>query len=566
MIKNLVILGLVPCLLFGEMGDSIASRMYTDLDTIKGIFESQYAPMEWKRSYAGWDLDDQIALAKAKIDQIPSAGIKDYQKILKEFINSTMDFHVSVHFFSTETAGLPFQLKSANQRYYIVALNRTHFPKGEIQVGDEVITFNEKPIRQAVLEFIQSELGSDSLSAQSIGEMLFTNRQGSQGMSIPQGKAVIGIKHKKTNAIKKYNLKWSHSPEKIVSIPLKQIPPQAAYPFPLKLRKALLSENELFAKKMRSPLAPFLAKREGFSGGEGVGERKSFIPTLGKKIWVSRPTSEFYAYVFETSDHRRFGYIRIPEYSDSDHAFLQFKELIALMQVETEALVIDQLNNPGGSVFQMYAFLSTLTDYPLELPLHRITLTQKEIAAAIGMLPILDMIKTDQDVLEIFGDDLSGMPVTLETVKKIADYFYFQVNQWSLGLTFTDPYPLWGISEVTPHPEVRYTKPILVLINQLDFSCGDFFPAVMQDNARATLLGTTTGGAGGFVLTAAYPNLFGIAQISYTGSLAYRKNNRLIENLGVEPDIEYRLTNEDLTNFYTPFKQKILESIKNLTR
>lgn len=53
-----------------------------------------------------------------------------------------------------------------------------------------------------------------------------------------------------------------------------------------------------------------------------------------------------------------------------------FRELITHFQKETDALFIDQVNNPGGSVFYRYALASILSDYPLTMTQHRLRLTQ----------------------------------------------------------------------------------------------------------------------------------------------------------------------------------------------
>ena len=130
------------------------------------------------------------------------------------------------------------------------------------------------------------------------------------------------------------------------------------------------------------------------------------------------------------------------------------------------------------------------------------------------------------------------------------DFCNFIVDEWNAGHQLTDPYFLYNINHINPHPSARYTKPILVLINSLDISCGDFFPAILQDNKRAPLFGTRTAGAGGYVRPASYPNRFGVDLFRYTGSIAERVDKNPIENLGVTPDIFYSLSEEDLQGNY----------------
>src|SRR5690606_18873159 len=130
----------------------------------------------------------------------------------------------------------------------------------------------------------------------------------------------------------------------------------------------------------------------------------------------------------------------------------------------------------------------------------------------------------------------------------------------------TDPYPLYGIDVIEPHAMVRYTKPVLILTNSMDFSGGDFFPAMMQDNKRAIIFGEKTAGAGGFVVTDIFPNFLGIQDFSYTASLAERKDHRPIENLGVQPDVPYKISVNDLTRNYVEYVQAIKKELKKMER
>lgn len=564
--------------LFGENNEAVKGKMCADLDAIKGIFQTQYAPTEWKQTYGGWILEEKIENAKDQVRNTDSISIKDYQRILHEFFQSTQDFHVSISFYSTESANLPFLLKSAQNRYFITGLTRDAFPRSPIEIGDEIKSFNGRPIAEVLNEFRKEELKrGDSLSDLSVAEMFFTKRSGSQGHLIPDGNVSLGVRHKGERKDSFYSINWNYSAERIKNISLgsnlgtTQMYALSNIMEPIKAlgpkQKTPLGMSKVFKKSMLSPYYKPLSTTQVFdAAGEGLGSRNSFVPALGKKIWTSHPDSDFHAYLFETPDRHRYGYIRIPHFDASTYEFEQFKELVQRLEEESEALIIDQINNPGGSVFYMYALLSTLTDKPLTVPNHRIALTQKEIAFGLSALSDFESASSEEDAIDLLGDSLDGLPITMDTVNKISDYFHFLQSQWNLGITFTSPFPLYGFYEIHPDYEVRYTKPIMVLINQMDFSCADFFPSILQDNKRATLLGTTTGGAGGFVLTAKYPNLFGVEEMSYTGSIAYRDDNNPIENLGVKPDIEYRLTVEDLTSCYEPFKAKILESVKKLKR
>ena len=141
------------------------------------------------------------------------------------------------------------------------------------------------------------------------------------------------------------------------------------------------------------------------------------------------------------------------------------------------------------------------------------------------------------------------------------DFSRFVINQWNSGKRLTDLTDLQGVGHIDPSAVVQYKKPIMVLVNELDFSGGDFFPAILQDNKRAVIFGTRTSGAGGVVKSISYPNQLGISGFSLTGSIAFRANGNPIENLGVTPDVKYARTAADIQNGFKGYAAAVNDAM-----
>jgi C-terminal processing protease CtpA/Prc len=137
------------------------------------------------------------------------------------------------------------------------------------------------------------------------------------------------------------------------------------------------------------------------------------------------------------------------------------------------------------------------------------------------------------------------------------------VDQWNKGRSLTEPTFIEGVDQIQPSP-THYTKPILTLINELDFSGGDFFPAIMQDNKRAVLFGTRTAGAGGFVREVQFPNRLGVHSFSMTGSIAVRADGSRIENEGVRADVQYEPTPADLQGGFQEYAAAVNAAVAKL--
>jgi C-terminal processing protease CtpA/Prc len=130
---------------------------------------------------------------------------------------------------------------------------------------------------------------------------------------------------------------------------------------------------------------------------------------------------------------------------------------------------------------------------------------------------------------------------------------------FSADETLSEPIPFPGLSS---HPEpgrVRWTKPLLVLIDELSVSAGDLFPLLIKSNHLDTLFGQGTSGAGGNVeVVTQLPH--SAVQLALTrGSFtvvdpsAAHPDERFVEDNGVTPDLEYSHTVADFRAGYVGY-------------
>lgn len=283
-----------------------------------------------------------------------------------------------------------------------------------------------------------------------------------------------------------------------------------------------------------------------------LGGKRTFVPVLGEIVWewpnaigVSAP---FSAYICRVKNGRRIGYARVPHYEYHEDSVNVFSELIDRFETTTAAMVFDQVNNPGGSIFHMYSILSALTNRPLVLPKHQLCLDENDAAMAL------------QTVAKAEAGE--AVPIRERPSTEAVAYSRFVLSEIRAGRRrLTNPGYLGGVAEILP-AKIHYTKKIVVLINELTFSAPEFLAAILQDNGRATLFGAGTAGAGGCVRHRVIPNNLGIDYMTYTWTLAWRTNGQPIEGVGVQPDVRYSVTADDLQSGFTGYRQALLATIE----
>lgn len=525
-------------------------QMVRMIDAIADVYDSMYAPALWKKEFANWTLGANVQIAKDKI-LVKELPLNEYHKIVNELILSMKDYHVSVRFFATEKASLPFTIRGVDGKYFLVYIDRKKLPQAEFpfSLGDELVAMNGESVDD-IVKSIKATLGDNTDETdQALSELYVTSRSAARALTVPQGPVTLTFN--KDGKKVEHQLIWDYSKEQINTKNLSSFDNEL--------------QNKFDSLQMTSAVATELANEMNADNNFALGARTSFLPALGTKIWSSDKDNHFDAYIYMNDAKELIGYVRIPKYGAGEKESKQFSEIIKKFQKTTDKLIIDQLNNPGGSVFYLYSLVSMLTDKAMFTPKHYMAINQEMIMEDINSLEELSKIKDLDELKKLMGGEtVGGYPVSMTFLEFMKAYYQFKIDEWSKGKKLTTPYHLYGVDKINPHPEVNYSKPILLLVNELDFSGGDFFPAIMQDNKRATIMGVRTAGAGGYVIGVNIPNQLAVGGFRYTGSLADRIDHTPIENLGVKPEVDYSLTEKDFKNGFKPFAEAINDQIKKL--
>ena len=513
--------------------------MLNHLNTVEYEFEFNYALSDLKQELFSWCLQNEIEKIRQQIKQKGSFGVKDYQRSIKDLFATTHDVHSSVDFYSTEYAALPFLVQGVNDRYFVVWCNDLYLQtKGvSIHCGDEIISFDDIPVKEIVDQILKDSFsGYATETFQRLSELQLTLREGGANEKVPQGR--VKVCYKKNDHLQTAYLNWLYIPEKVT----------------LNHQMPLTTLNKKYPIQVKNRLLHSYQKAVNFGNCYAtkiIGAKKNIFPPIDDKIWESS-SENFDAYIFK-NNWKKVGYVRIPDFDGNIDLVSEFEEIIRHMRKNTTTLIVDVMNNPGGYGFYTFALLSMLTPKPLKNVSERNLITQKDAFTAVNDIKYFEKVKTEAQAQDLLGVEICGYVVDEKLAKGICDRSKFVLKEYNNKHYFTDPYPLEGVDFIYPHKRVNYDKNLIVLVNALSISCADIFPAVLQDNKRAIIVGTATAGAGGCTISKSIANRYGIAEMHFTNSMIYRSDGSYLENRGVTPDIVYSFTEDDYKNNYRNF-------------
>jgi hypothetical protein len=275
---------------------------------------------------------------------------------------------------------------------------------------------------------------------------------------------------------------------------------------------------------------------------------------------------------------KRVGLLRIPSYSidNIEAAGPVIEYFVRQLEMKSDYLILDQMNNPGGSVTYSDMWIRALVgkiDASKHMrfqvrPTTHFMENFSEIYTEMNKIstilpseirdPLLDEVREQFERVHLAyrtGETLSE-PVTLLPFLRLIELTQAFAKMANPQADLFSDQPKHSLLR-----DFSYTKPILMLINQFDFSGGDATPASLSDHGRVLLVGTRTAGAGGTVEAFSLRLLATEFKYRLTTSLMYRPSRPeqpYVENYGVQPNIEMEPTAHDYVTGFGGFLERVL--------
>jgi hypothetical protein len=543
--------------------DLTRDERVSDAQTMIATFDSRYAPADWKKDFLDVSLSDLTANLMGEVYRQDMTD-EDFYAAMERFSGSLRDTHNWFIIPSSYGARLPLSCDYVEGKVIISRVDG-----GQMTVdgftfkrGDELVSIDGVAAKAAIDDLAQYDReGTEAPQNRFLAGSL-TYRSQDVLPYIPTGSAVVEIRSRESGQVGKVTLQWQTFGNPMAKGPGKNAPAAKA------------SVSVRTASSSSDGIDPELGTFSGLEHlrwsaiNEAVASRDArfgdFMPFF--PLWDSFEKISDNPLLIGTFkvDGRRIGFIRIPTW----HPYNQgswidlLANVVPLLESETDALVIDETDNGGGSICLVNFITGFFTPNPIK--------------------ELLFQIKANKDWLlefEYYLDYCEGQKgankADCAIIKNIVDELRRAI---AAGDRLTAPFSICG-DDGNIHPVVDstgkryvYTKPILVLINEFSISAADMFPAPLQDSGRAKLFGANTCGAGGSVRTTEKLG-YSEFQVSQTESLAVRSkpttapdgtSTVYIENVGVAPDIPYEITIDDFLGGYQGYRNAVDDAVRTM--
>lgn len=496
-----------------------------DFGQLVGLFDKRYAPYEWKKQVFQFDMLD----AQPWLDRVAKTQTDlDYYELCMEYVASLHDANSAYILPSDFRARLGFSLNMIQGQGFISSVDRGLLPASAypFDFGDIVISVDGKTPSEWIASFIKyAPVSSPRTADQTLASFITDRRQQSIPRAVEVGdRADVVILRPATGTTETYSIPW-----------IKTGTPLSAGPVPS--AKAVISgPPQADAQAPSGPLLPLYRLPEGF------------VQRLG------RTGGDFFLSGTYSAGGRNLGYLRIGGFNSAAAPVLaQLDAELAYLQQNTDGLIIDDWGTGGAN--QCYA---------------------EELAARFLASPFPTVgyaLRATRDWITFFESRLNLAPP--EARSQIQANLDQVVSAYEQNRGLTEPLPLCGNTIFHAPAATVFTKPVVLLVNELSSGPAEFFAATLQDAGRAVVFGGQTAGLG------TTNNAFSVGSyaegiVLVSVALAVRPNEvsvpgfpatRFIENAGVFPDVLYdAFTAENLATLGAPyvaqFTQTLLDQIK----
>ncbi|PIR26872.1 MAG: hypothetical protein COX62_06180 [Deltaproteobacteria bacterium CG_4_10_14_0_2_um_filter_43_8] len=515
---------------------SLEQRL-ADANDLIHLFEQRYAPFPWKENTLGLSA---VTMADRLLQEARDANSdEDLYEAFIHYMSTLQDAHVSWSLPSTRIVRLPLQMEYYPQKLFITEINRDLLPKEHFpfEEGDEVLSVDGVPALEALENLERYVHLGNKLATLKIAALFLSVRPQSIFPFLSENPVELEVYSPQRRAKQKFLLPW-----KVEGYTLAE--------------QTIPSRDDF--QKQSFALASLLPE------SANPYRKESFFPLWDS--FVERKKLPFQTGIF-TQDGMSIGYLRLDTWKierrdRAEKALAALAHELQYLSLHTDALVLDQTNNPGGNTCFVERAAGLFLQEPAPSMLFSLRATRTWLQDFES-----DLISLEQsDDKEL--DELKALfRIYTKTIRAALKDGAFLTN----AMPLCNPY-----GEILPYldretgEQLTYNKPVVLLVNELSCSGGDMFPALLQDAGRVKVFGENTMGCGGNVVE---EQQFGFSELTvrYTASLMVRPKAvqlpsgnmaRYIENVGVIPDIPYHLGAEDYQEEFKSYKDAIVEAVK----
>ncbi len=488
-----------------------------EFTALAAFVRTHYGPLDLKMQTLKVDLTEMVDRYS---QQAANATNLEFYYLVNKFVAEFRDSHFGARLNSNRVSKLGFLVDRIEKKALIDEIDRSvlstaSFPFAK---GDELVSLGGKPAADLVIE-LGKHLNSGNVETNARGAtQLLTFRSGNI-VPVQKGKVELEIRRGTSNLVEKVTLEWQQSGDDF------------------------LGEEPTWNARALKPMdyADLSVDFDGLPKAE-----KSFRCSPETRVAIPKDATKifdkpFVAYYHPTAKGN-VGYLRIPHYSWNDSQgksvnelrFKQYEYAIYKLQQNTVGLVIDQDHNCGGSVSLVENMVSLFASKPFAG-------LQFKFLATRGEYLLFKSWANEESQKTMDG---AGFQEVFDLMKVA-----FSKNERTTALTsFTG-------SLIKQPNSVRYTKPVLILADEMSGSGGDAFPAMMQGNGFAKVAGSRTMGAGGHVEEFS-PLNYSANTVRITKSLFFHPNGTPIENNGVTPDFPLSTNRDDFVYEYKGYQKR----------
>ena len=494
---RLLLPSLVATLCYAQL---TIDQKVSDFQALAALYAKRYGPYEWKRDALGVDLFN-IAPWLAQVQA--TKNDLDFYEVMQQYVASLNDAHDVYQLPSTFQASLNFTVDIYDGKLLVDSINRSRLPAAEFGFvnGYELVSIDGQDSQKQLDGLLRYEIAANPRSTRRLAAQLLTIRPQvlmPHAADVPEISVVLF--RRPDGGMESYRIPWAKSGLLLTNVGRYTTPglsgmtassahPRSAGRGPVRRGPPVPDEPPAYLQvlnRLQNCRLPDKAVN-GFGAQVPV-----FAASLPSNFVLRQGRSSqdpFFSGVFSRGGYI-IGFIRIPSYAplNTTAALTAFQTEIAFFQANTAGLVIDEMRNPGGSVSYLNAIVSYLMPSKWRSIPFEVRATSEWVADISSSLVSATAQGAPQsiiDQLQMIKDEIVA------------------ANSAMRGRT--KPIPLDDVTiDRDPAKDskgnvIAYTKPLIVLVDEMSASGGDAFAATIQDNLRGPLLGWRTMGAGGNV-------------------------------------------------------------------